>query len=74
MIDMVNKPPHYQLEGLNIEALDVIRAVLNKVEYKGYLIGNCLKYGMRANKKNGDEDLRKLNYYANELERVLNED
>ena len=70
---MVNKPPHYQLEGLDIEALDVIRAVLNKAEYKGYLVGNCLKYGMRASKKNGDEDYKKLAYYAEELKRILND-
>jgi hypothetical protein len=72
MVDMVEHPPHYELDGLDIEALDVIKAVLSTEEYKGYLIGNCLKYGMRAPKKNGEEDYRKLIYYSKELQEVLN--
>ena len=72
-VDMVNNPPHYKLDGLNVEALDVIEAVLTREQFIGYLIGNCLKYSMRAPKKNGEEDYKKLNYYSKVLERILND-
>ena len=69
--DMVNNPAHYQLKGLEVEALDVIEASLTREEYIGYLIGNCLKYSMRAPKKNGEEDLKKMCFYAKKLEVIL---
>jgi hypothetical protein len=69
--DVVNNPSHYQIGGLEIEALDVIRGVLSHDQYIGYLRGNILKYQMRANKKNDEEDLRKANYYSRELDIFL---
>ena len=69
--DVVNNPSHYQISGLDIEALDVIRGVLNYEQYVGYLRGNILKYQIRANKKNEEEDLRKANYYSQELDKFL---
>lgn len=33
--DEVNNPDHYKLDGLNIEVVDVIRAVLTDEEFKG---------------------------------------
>ena len=66
--DIVNEPKHYKLEGLEVEALDVIKASLSSEEYKGYLIGNCLKYAMRHKKKNNIEDIKKMCYYARELD------
>jgi hypothetical protein len=69
--DVVNNPSHYQIGGLEVEALDVIRGVLSHDQYIGYLRGNILKYQMRANKKNNEEDLRKANYYSRELDIFL---
>lgn len=61
--DMVNKPPHYTLGG--IETIDYIEA-------KGlnYHLGNVVKYVSRAGSK-GDalEDLKKAKWY---LEREIN--
>jgi hypothetical protein len=37
MVDMVNRPPHYLVGG--IEAIDVIKSRLTKEEYIGYLKG-----------------------------------
>lgn len=70
--DNVNSPSHYKLEGLDIESKDVIRALLGKDMYLGWLWGNMLKYSFRWNKKNGVEDLqkaRKFNEWIEELER-----
>lgn len=33
--DMVNSPSHYKLDGLNIESVDVIKAVLGPVMFVG---------------------------------------
>ena len=68
----VDNPEHYKLEGLNVEALDVIRSVLNDEEYVGYLRGNILKYQLRAGKKDHkDQDLAKANFYSKELDKCL---
>ena len=66
--DIVNKPKHYKLKGLDVEALDIIKASLTIGEYRGYLVGNCLKYLIRHNRKNNIEDLKKMCFYARELD------
>lgn len=54
--DEVNNPDHYKLNGLNIEVVDVIRAVLTEDEFKGWCKGNALKYLMRAGKKDKSKE------------------
>lgn len=51
LIDMVNSPPHYKLNGLDIESVDVIRAVLTAEEFRGWCKGNAIKYLMRLARK-----------------------
>lgn len=63
MSDNVNNPKHYQLEGLNIEVIDVIKSVLGSDKFEGYCRGNVIKYIMRADEKNGLEDLKKARVY-----------
>lgn len=63
MSDNVNSPKHYQLPGLNIEAIDVIKAVLGDDKFEGYCRGNVIKYILRADAKNGVEDLKKAKVY-----------
>ena len=60
VIDMVNSPPHYKLNGLDIESVDVIRAVLTAEEFLGWCKGNAIKYLMRLGKKDKEiQDARK---------------
>lgn len=54
--DEVHNPDHYKLNGLNIEVVDVIRAVLTEEEFKGWCRGNALKYLMRAGKKDKNKE------------------
>lgn len=54
--DEVHNPNHYKLNGLNIEAVDVIKAVLTEEEFKGWCRGNALKYLMRAGKKDKSKE------------------
>lgn len=63
MNDNVNKPVHYGLPGLDIEAIDVIRSVLGPERFQGFCRGNVIKYVVRAERKNGTEDLKKAMKY-----------
>jgi len=66
--DMVNHPPHYNKSG--IETIEAIKAMTdNGFEY--YLQGNIMKYLWRYRYKNGVEDLKKAQWYLNELIDVL---
>lgn len=74
MNDMVNHPPHYQLVK-DVEAISIIEAALSRKAFLGYLIGNALKYRLRAGKK-GDsdkaiEDLDKAMWYENHYNQVI---
>tara|TARA_B100001250_G_scaffold414109_1_gene450724 strand:- start:3474 stop:3716 length:243 start_codon:yes stop_codon:yes gene_type:complete len=71
MTDMVNNPEHYN-QG-SIECIDSIKAMLSTEEYIGYLRGNSQKYRWRFRYKNGMEDLKKAEWYENELIRELKE-
>ena len=65
MTDKIISPKHYKLEGLDIEAIDVIKSVLGKEKFEGYCRGNVIKYILRADSKNGIEDLKKAQVYLN---------
>ena len=71
MTDVVNSPEHYN-QG-SIECIDSIKAMLSTEEYIGYLRGNSQKYRWRFRYKNGMEDLKKAEWYENELIRELKE-
>ena len=62
--DMVNRPPHYNQAG--IECIDAIASATND-GYQFYLQGNVIKYIWRYRYKNGVEDLRKAQWYLQEL-------
>lgn len=63
--DTVNEPKHYRLDGLGIESIDVIKAVLREDGFKAFCRGNALKYLIRADRKGGVEDLEKARVYLN---------
>lgn len=61
--DKVNNPAHYTAGG--IETLDYIKAKIK--DYPSYVAGNILKYVSRYEHKNGIEDLKKAQFYLNDL-------
>lgn len=63
--DIIKSPSHYMLDGLNVEAIDVIKAVLGEGGFKAHCRGCALKYLLRADKKNRTEDLKKARVYLN---------
>lgn len=62
--EAVEHPRHYQ--GKN-ECIDVIRAMLNPKEFLGFLKGNSIKYRFRSGMKNGEEDVKKAEWYETVL-------
>ncbi len=70
-IDNVNKPNHYQIEGCNIESIEIIKRVLGLRGFVAFCLGNVLKYLIRAEKKNKLEDYKKAAKY---LEWVIERD
>ena len=63
--DSVSEPKHYKLDGLDIESIDVIKAVLKDEGFKAFCRGNTLKYLIRADNKGELEDLKKAMVYLN---------
>lgn len=64
--DGVKKPSHYQLfEG--VEAIEVIARSMTQEMFKGYCLGNILKYRLRAGKKSElatlEKDMAKATFY-----------
>lgn len=66
MNDPVTRPSHYQIiEGM--ESIEVIAAFLTLEAWRGFCVGNILKYRIRAGKKDAlEQDIAKADYY-NEL-------
>lgn len=60
------KSTYYDAGG--IETLDVIKAKLTPEQYRGYLLGNAIKYACRLNfKGSAERDAEKLAVYSKEL-------
>lgn len=64
--DGVKSPSHYQLfEG--VEAIEVIARSMTQEMFKGYCLGNILKYRLRAGKKSElatlEKDMAKATFY-----------
>lgn len=61
-IDVVNKPKHYDFYGL--DAIRIIRDSMTEDEFRGYCMGNSLKYRLRAGKKDAiDQEIAKAMKY-----------
>lgn len=66
MEDKINHPKHYNNSlarcecGRRIECIDVTR-------HMNFSIGNIIKYLWRYKDKNGNEDLKKAQWYLNDL-------
>ncbi|WEU80618.1 nucleotide kinase [Klebsiella phage Whistle] len=64
--DGVKSPSHYQLfEG--VEAIEVIARSMTQEMFRGYCLGNILKYRLRAGKKSElatlEKDMAKATFY-----------
>ena len=66
--DPLNNPSHYDLFP-GEQSIDLIEKCLTPEEFKGFLKGNCLKYRIRAGKKDGklQQDIDKADWYQAKL-------
>lgn len=66
-IEGVTKPSHYMLFD-DIEAIEVIARSMTREQFKGYCLGNILKYRLRAGKKSElaylEKDMAKAGFYG----------
>lgn len=62
--DIVNKPAHYN--NGDIECIDYIKQQLGD-DFGAYLEGNIIKYLHRYKYKNGQQDLKKAQWYLDRL-------
>ena len=60
----VNHPSHYQ--GKN-ECIDVMEAMFGTEAVRHFCMCNAYKYRFRAHMKNGDEDIKKAEWYESKL-------
>ena len=65
--DSVYQPKHYELMD-GIESIEVIACSLTGDEWRGFCLGNALKYRLRVGKKdNIEQELKKADNYTNNL-------
>ena len=69
--DVVNNPKHYKL--YQHECIEEMIIVFGIEDVKAFCKCNIWKYRYRASAKNGEEDLRKAEWYMNKLEELLKE-
>ncbi len=67
--DVVNAPSHYTAGG--IETIDYMQAKMSDEQFKGYLLGNVIKYTSRFQYKNGLQDLEKSQWYLDRLVELM---
>lgn len=66
--DNIN-PEHYHPHGIMTrEPIDIMKTMMTPDAYRGYLVGNIVKYVSRYDRKNGVEDLEKAKKYIDFLE------
>ena len=64
MSESVKNPKHYDvIEGITV--IDIIAQSMTVEQFKGFCLGNIIKYRMRAgNKDLLEQDINKYNYYV----------
>ena len=65
----VNHPKHYNREG-GMECIDEMILVFGKEAVQNFCLCNAWKYRYRAADKNGEEDLKKSDWYLNKYKEL----
>lgn len=65
----VNHPKHYNREG-GMECIDEMILVFGKEAVQNFCLCNVWKYRYRAADKNGEEDLKKSDWYLNKYKEL----
>ena len=70
--DVVNKPKHYNREGA-MECIEEMRLIFGDNAVKYFCLCNAWKYRYRAEDKNGEEDLKKSDWYISKYKELCHE-
>lgn len=73
MAEMVNHPSHYCREDA-MECINEMVLIFGKEAVKNFCLCNAWKYRYRAADKNGEEDLRKSDWYIRKYKELNGED
>lgn len=68
--DIINHPSHYCREG-GMECLDEMELIFGREALKYFCLCNAWKYRYRASAKNGDEDLKKSDFYIKKYKELI---
>ena len=71
--DVVNHPSHYCREG-GMESIEEMVLVFGKEAVKHFCLCNIWKYRYRAADKNGEEDLKKSDWYMKKYQELCTND
>ena len=67
--DVINHPRHYCREGA-MESIDEMLLLFGAEAVKGFCVCNAWKYRYRAADKNGEEDMRKSDWYISKYKEL----
>ena len=67
--DVVSRPKHYA--NTSIECIDAMIETQGVEAVKAFCVCNAFKYLWRHNSKNGDEDIKKANWYLNKAVELM---
>ncbi len=67
--DVVNRPAHYT--KTSIECIDAMVETQGTKAVVDFCVCNAFKYLWRHNSKNGDEDIKKANWYLNKAVEIM---
>lgn len=70
--DIINHPSHYCRDG-GMESIDEMVLVFGREAVKNFCLCNVWKYRYRSSSKNGEEDLKKSDWYMRKYKELSNE-
>lgn len=70
--DIINHPSHYCRDG-GMESIDEMVLVFGKEAVKNFCLCNVWKYRYRSSTKNGEEDLKKSDWYMRKYSELCDE-
>ena len=69
--NLVSHPNHYNREGA-MECIDEMELIFGKQAVTYFCLCNAWKYRYRASDKNGEEDLKKSDWYMRKYKELVN--
>ena len=69
--NLVSHPNHYNREGA-MECIDEMELIFGKQAVTYFCLCNAWKYRYRASDKNGEEDLKKSDWYLKKYKELVN--